>query len=319
VDRRTQQIRHEIDQTRADLSETIDAIQHRLKPANMVATATDSVKSAATQKVRDMTETANETAQHAMDYTRQRANQAMSSARQNSVPLAIIGIGAAWLLTNRSRNPSATAARRKYGTGSDGNEYGNYGGGTSATGTYDRHRESIERAEGMYAPERDGGLMARIRSNPVPAALAGVGLGWLAFANQQTNTRRRSNYEQDLAKAPSVDWRGGSSEPGLAARTGDYASQTTDSVRRMAQRRQNQLRRMIDENPLLVGAGALMLGAAFGLAVPETDTENEWMGDARDTVMTRARDMARDAAEQVQNTASGVADAAKKATDSIQP
>ena len=255
VDQRTQQIRHEIDQTRADMSETIDAIQDKLKPANMVATATDTVKSAATQRVRDMAEMANDTAQQAMHYTRQRASQAMGSARHNAIPLAMIGIGAAWLLTNRSRNSSATGGR--YETGRYGSEtYGNYGSGISPMRTYDSNRE---------------------------------------YGRQY------------------------SSEPGVAERTGEYASETADSVRRMARNRQNQLLRTIDENPLLVGAGALMLGAAFGLAVPETDAENEWMGEARDTVVNRARDMARDAAEQVQNTATSVADAAKNASDRTKP
>ena len=83
-------------------------------------------------------------------------------------------------------------------------------------------------------------------------------------------------------------------------------------MRRMVRRRQSQLQHMVQDNPLLVGAGALMLGVAFGMAVPETDTENEWMGEARDTVVGRARDVARDAASQVQDAANTVADAAKK-------
>jgi hypothetical protein len=71
---------------------------------------------------------------------------------------------------------------------------------------------------------------------------------------------------------------------------------------------------MVEENPLLVGAGALMIGAAFGFAVPETETENEWMGETRDNIVERARETARDAAGQVQDAASSVADAAKKLT-----
>ena len=89
-------------------------------------------------------------------------------------------------------------------------------------------------------------------------------------------------------------------------------------MRRMARHRQNQFERMVQENPLLVGAGALMLGVAFGLAVP-TETKNEWMGDARDTVVDRARDMARDAANQVQEAAGSVADAAQKVVAKTQP
>jgi len=76
---------------------------------------------------------------------------------------------------------------------------------------------------------------------------------------------------------------------------------------------------MVQDNPLLVGAGALMLGAAFGMAVPETDTENELMGEARDNVVGRARDMARDAANQVQDAASTVADAAAKVAGKSSP
>jgi len=104
----------------------------------------------------------------------------------------------------------------------------------------------------------------------------------------------------------------------MASRGRQYASETTASMRRMTQRRQNQLQRMVQENPLLVGAGALMLGAAFGMAVPETETENEWMGETRDNVVDRAREMARDAASQVQDAAGSVADAAGKLTGKTQ-
>lgn len=98
----------------------------------------------------------------------------------------------------------------------------------------------------------------------------------------------------------------------------EYASETADSVRRMARRRQNQLQRMVQDNPLLVGAGALMLGAAFGMAVPETEAENELMGEARDNIVDRARGAARDAANQVQQAAGSVAGAASKLTGKTQ-
>ena len=42
--------------------------------------------------------------------------------------------------------------------------------------------------------------------------------------------------------------------------------------------------------------------------MPESDTENEWMGDARDTVVDRARDMARGAATKVEEAAGSVAE-----------
>ena len=38
----------------------------------------------------------------------------------------------------------------------------------------------------------------------------------------------------------------------------------------------------------------LALGAVIGMALPETEKENEWMGETRDQMLDRAQDMARD-------------------------
>ena len=102
--RRAREIRSEIEQTREDMSETIDAIQEKLRPGNIVASATDRVKQATTERVRTMAETASETAQSAMETTRYYADEVMSRTSTNVIPAAMIGIGAAWLLIDRIRN-----------------------------------------------------------------------------------------------------------------------------------------------------------------------------------------------------------------------
>ena len=112
VDERTREIRDEIEETRVEMAETIDAIQEKLKPRNIVASATDRVKSAATERVREMADTASQTAQQAMDYTR----DARQTARQNPFPLALIGLGAAWLIARQASSneqlPQAARPRR---------------------------------------------------------------------------------------------------------------------------------------------------------------------------------------------------------------
>jgi ElaB/YqjD/DUF883 family membrane-anchored ribosome-binding protein len=290
-----------------------------------VANATDRVKSATTERVREMADMASETAQQAMDYTRDTANTMAGTARDNPIPLALIGIGAAWLLTKRSRAPQWSNDRR---SGWSTDRSLQWSSERSSQRTNDRISPDIE--------DEGGGIMGRIRNNPIPAALAGVGLTWLAFSRgeRQSEYGEYGGYRGDW-REPGWQASGGrtrSADTGargltdnltdsatdIASRTRNYASETADSVKQMARRRQNQLERMIQENPLLVGAGALMLGAAFGLAVPETEAENEWMGEARDNVVHRARDAARDAANQVQEAAGTVADAAKKLTGKTQ-
>src|SRR5689334_11347917 len=63
---RAREIRGEIAQTREDMSETIEAIQDRLKPGNVVANATDRVKSATSEKVKQMANTAGDAADRVM-------------------------------------------------------------------------------------------------------------------------------------------------------------------------------------------------------------------------------------------------------------
>lgn len=307
----TKRIRDEIENTRGEMSETIDAIQAKLKPGNIVANATDQVKSATTERVRDMADTASQAAQQAMDYGRETADSVVDTARQNPIPLALLGVGAAWWLASRSKSSSS----RNLDDRGNGRDYGGY---------------STARAQAL--DEEGAGIMERLRRNPVPAALAGVGLTWLAFSNGERSGERppygRNNefrYGGNFSSEGSRSERPDASETGAGAiaqatsRTKEYAADAADSVQRIARQRKNQLQRTMEQNPLLVGASALILGAAFGLAVPETDTENEWMGTTRDNVVDRARHIAREAANKVQEAAGSVADEAIKLTEKPQP
>ena len=288
----TKRIRDEIENTRGEMSETIDAIQEKLKPGNIVANATERVKTATTERVRDMAETASQATRQAMDYGWETADGVVDTARQNPIPLALLGVGAAWWLVSRSKNSTS--------------------------------RDLDDRSY-----EESAGVIERLRRNPVPAALAGIGLTWLASASSEQNGERprysrnegsrygggnratgyELNEQPDATGAISV----------VTSRTKEYAADAADSVQRMARQRKNQLQRTMEQNPLLVGASALILGAAVGLAVPESDTENEWMGDARDNVVDRARDMARGAATKVEEAAGSVAEEAMRLTEKTQP
>ena len=84
---RTREIRAEIEQTREDLSETVNAIQDRLQPSTLASNAVESVKDAARERIGDIADT-----------------DAVQYVRANPLPTAMIGIGIAglaWLAFGR--------------------------------------------------------------------------------------------------------------------------------------------------------------------------------------------------------------------------
>ncbi|MEO5894078.1 MAG: DUF3618 domain-containing protein [Vicinamibacterales bacterium] len=272
ADRRTREIQQEILETRVEMSETIDALQEKLKPANLVADATDRVKSATTEKVRHMAESASETAQEIYRSTSEGAYGMIEEVRQNPIPALMIGAGVAWMIMDRSRNHDSGDGytRNNAWDGRASRRSGAYGGGYESS--YGR-RSSRSGSDASYGSD--------------PSTRYGASFG-----------------ENDDS----------GSETGLADRAREAISQAGNATQRTTRRAQSQLQRILNDNPLLVGACAVVIGAAIGAALPETERENEWMGDARDSVIDRAQEMAHNAVGTVQEVAG---DAAKEAVHRV--
>jgi uncharacterized protein YjbJ (UPF0337 family) len=199
------------------MSETIDALQEKLRPSNIVSDATERVKTATSERVRSMADRASGTAQGVMQ-----------EARHNAVPALMIGAGVAWMLIDRSRHQ-----RDRHYEQSEWSEYSSPRYGASGT------NEEYYDASGRYGEgEYDRG-------------------------------RRRSTE-------------------GMTSWTRNAGGE----ARHTARRAQNGLQRMLNQNPLLVGAAAMLVGAAIGASLPETEKENEWMGETRDSMIDRAQETA---------------------------
>lgn len=88
------------------------------------------------------------------------------------------------------------------------------------------------------------------------------------------------------------------------------ARQAQESAQQRAQQAKGGFQNLLQDNPLAVGAIAVGIGAAFGLSIPETEKENQAMGQTRDQLANRAQQQADEAtrraqsvAEQARNTA----------------
>jgi ElaB/YqjD/DUF883 family membrane-anchored ribosome-binding protein len=135
-----------------------------------------------------------------------------------------------------------------------------------------------------------------IADNPVPAALASLGVGWLLQRRRAESRGMYEGYANDEMRSAG-SWRESARELADDARdrVTEATSRTTDQMGRMSRQVSSDVSRMFRQNPLAFGLAAAALGVAIGLSVPETETENELLGDTRDALVDRARDAANSA------------------------
>jgi len=110
----TTEIRAQIERTRAEMSQTIDAIQERLSPARLMSDAKQSVKDATVGRVKRLAATMTVSADTDRPFG---AKRVVDAVRANPLPFAIAGVTATALLARalirsrgRSRNPQRTSA-----------------------------------------------------------------------------------------------------------------------------------------------------------------------------------------------------------------
>jgi ElaB/YqjD/DUF883 family membrane-anchored ribosome-binding protein len=265
-----EEIRENIEQTRAEMSETINAIQERLSPDHLkeqvkeqvreqFQEAKETVRQATIGKVDDMVQSASDTV-----YRTRRS--VMTTIRENPIPAAMVGVGLGWLLMSGR------------GTGSSGRS------------TYQRSGRGYRASS--YTPRPGYGVPGR---GAAGATTYGESKSGVVSQAQET----ASNIANKATSAVS----------GAV----DQAQETASYVADQAQWAGNRVQSAMERNPLAVGAVALAVGAAVGLAIPLSEAENEMMGETRDTLVDKAQTVAQDTMDTVQRVAGRVTEEAQTA------
>lgn len=270
-DGRTREIRAEIEQTREDLSETVNAIQDRLRPGNIASNAADTVKHAARERVRDIADT-----------------ESVQYVRSNPIPTAMIGVGLAGLAWLLFGGKDADRRPRYRGASRDWRVAPSYGEGD------DYYRRSTGASTGYEASSAYG-------TAGYDAASGGYGTTSGAYGTAGA-TGYAADYEGGTADYRSGA-RGYSRESSSQSYGSGVASDATRRAKETAHRAQTQVQRTWNDSPLLIGAAAAVLGAIVGAAVPETDRENRLMGETRDNMIEGVQQAVKDKVEDVQNVA----------------
>ena len=265
----TERIKADIEDTRAELGQTLNEIQERLSPEHVMDQVKETVREATIGKVERVMEKVNETisnvtepAMDAMGYAGEKLKETGSmvtnTVRQNPIPLALIGLGLGMFIVNRVRSADDRTKRSLYepdqqlGYGDAGYQYGG------------KRRQYATRS-GEYAGT------SRPYGAPDRTSLSGV---------------RETASE-------------------FAQGTADKVSELSQQAREGARWAGRGFERLVRENPLAVGATAIAVGAAVGLALPATRVEHEYMGEASEKIVDKAQQVARDAMDKVKSAAQG--------------
>jgi hypothetical protein len=236
VDIETERIKADIEDTRAEMGQTLNELQERLSPEHLMGQVKETVREATIGKVEKVMETVNEKISNVAEPAMEAVGRAgeklkvtgsslTSTVRRNPIPFALMGLGVGMFIVSRVRNADAPSTRsRRY--------------------PYDR-----EMGYGMATPRL-----------PVRNRASGVMHG-----------------------------------------ATDTVSNITHGAKEQALRAGRTFERLMHENPLAVGAAAVAVGAAVGLALPSTRIEQEYMGELSENVVDKTKQVAREAMDKVKS------------------
>ena len=342
---KTAAIRNDIAQTRNEMSNTINQIEERLSPAHLKEQIADLKQSAlgqyheakdhvkddlgrelelAKQKVQEEVHAAKLAVQQELHDARlavraatvgkvenmvHDARDAVSDAgtsildtiRENPVPAAMAAIGIGWLLFGgggkRSSSRRARASMRTNGNFDYAYDYG-HGSGEFDGGQrsyLDRGRQMVGGA--LHSAEAGVSTAAhRVQDgashlvDQAGAMIHDVGDSVGSVAHRATEGAAHLAHDAREEAAH------------LARQAGRFGRNAMHQAQIGAHRVEEGFEATMRDNPLAVGAVALAIGAAIGLALPHTEREDQLMGAAKDRLVDRAQGMAHEALHKAEET-----------------
>jgi len=337
----TAEIRADIEQTRAEMSETIEALQERLSPSAIKEQAQEQfhdVKEQVKEQVREQFYEAKEMVraatigrvenmvQSASDNVNDARYTVMETIRANPIPAALVGIGLSWLYMNRRSTPVRYSGR---GGVRGGEYYGNrgdynvrYDEGRSSYGPqyYEGQRYNAQSFEGQRgfgysSGSSSQGIVDRAQQTAGNVASSVTGTASNVASSVSDTAGNVVNTVTDTAGniVSSVS----DTASNVASSVSDTASNLAYQAQYRAQRVEDRFEQTLRTNPLAVGAATLALGAAVGLALPQTQRENQLMGETRENLVDRAQEVASDTFEKVQRVATEVTSEVKETAKEV--
>ncbi|MCU1758534.1 DUF3618 domain-containing protein [Pseudomonas sp. 14P_8.1_Bac3] len=185
-------------------------------------------------------------------------------------------------------------------------------------------------------------LGTSVRNNPVPAVLTSVGLLWLMMSQNRPPVPRPAGYRTGPDQDTVGEWADGladgisgarehlhqtadtlkdgyQSVKDKAAHLGNNLGAASDNIshavhdagdrlRRNTQVLSDQFSHLLKEQPLMVAAAGIALGAMIGAAFPSTATEQRYLGKTSADLTDKVKQQAREGFEAVRDTVTKTTD-----------
>ncbi len=226
----TKDIEVEIERTRGEMASTLNAIERKLSPKQIMDQAVDTMRELASDQSR-----------------------VAQVVRDNPIPLALIGLGVGWLAVSGAMGRRSSA------------EVGSY--------------ESMEGVSPAWGTEEGYGYAPGVESPTYGTAGASTEY---ASSGSSSGSDLRSRAGQVAGQA-----RERASE--IADRTRGRVSQWTARARGQASQATYRTREAYNDHPLTMGLVAALVGAAVGAILPRSRPATETLGSAASDVMRQAR------------------------------
>lgn len=264
-----EQIRERIEETRSQMSETIDAIQDKLSIANI----TEQVKDQVSEQIGSAVEGAKDAFfGSAADVVNSIGRGFRQVGRSD---LARKAQAQPWLLPVVGMGIGAILVRALFGGGKQ-KKYASY--------RYENFEGGYNPDESRYPDRTRRKFQSDKKSEPGYKATRGKVEDAANTAYDSAAEFAGSAYE-GVGSAASKTYQGIGKASGFAyEKAGDLGEEMKKNYEHY-----------IEENPLVVGAVAFAVGAAVGYAIPLTKTENDYLGEMRDNVLDKAQASAQDA------------------------
>ena len=249
-DREIEVLVAEIEQTRSEMTGTVEELGDRLDPGTIAERTTEKVREATIgkveSKVEDVTNAASTLAANAGDTVQQTGSGVIETIKRNPVPAALAGFGIGWLVLNRQSGKSSNSDWARSGA-------------------------------------------------PVWADQTASQRGFSDSSNLGGGTNASDKIDEVTGKAKQT-------AQDVASTVGETASDAATTVKSGATSMATTAQNALESNPLAIGAIALAVGTAVGLALPASQAEKRVMGQAGSQLIDKAENAVTKPLEEMQRT-----------------